>query len=317
MGIFDNLKKQPEPAKSQRHVDIYPEDRQTFEKICAKENIKCSFQPMPSGSIRCTFDADLWPILEKYFSAPEPEPEPAPKPEEKKGFSLDDLIAGTKKEPEPRPAPTPATPPRPAAATRQPDYLEKMGLTNQPAAPTERENRWAEEKLTEELKEIQAEIDEADALLASDQEPAAEAAGKKQRKKRKSKGRTNQIMTRLTDAELTKFKRRVEKSGLPQGDYLRSVALTGKVVIEEHSVADVALLEELALIRAELGRQGGLLKMVVQPNKGQRELAPAEWAALMDAIQGLDEMKKRLSDLEVRVTHGNRETQDQQKRPVR
>lgn len=203
---------------------------------------------------------------------------------------------------------------------QSPDYLERMGLAGQSAssAPTERENRWAEEKLTEELKEIQAEIEEADALLASSQEPAPEGTGeKKQRRKRKSSGRTNQIMTRLTDAELTKFKRRVEKSGLAQGDYLRSVALTGKVVIEERSMADVALLDELALIRAELGRQGGLLKMIIKPNEGQRELAPEEWAELIEAVRDMDKMKKRLADLEVKVTNGNRDPQNEQKRPVR
>lgn len=201
-----------------------------------------------------------------------------------------------------------------------PDYLERMGLAGQPAtsAPTETENRWAEERLTEDLKEIQAEIEEADALVASTQELAPEGTSeKKQRRKRKSSGRTNQIMTRLTDSELTQFQRRVKKSGLAQGEYLRSVALTGKVVIEEHSVADVALLEELALIRAELGRQGGLLKMVIKPNEGQRQLAPAEWDELIQTVRDMEKMKKRLSDLEVKVQHGNSDPQNEQKRPVR
>lgn len=309
MGIFDNLKKQPTPTtKPQKMIALAQEDRAFFEKLCNEKAIRYKVELASDGLYEYTFDADRYPEISSYFSpVPQEEqtpPPPAKKPEEKKP-DLNDLIAGTKKAPEPAPA--------------EPSYLEKMGLAGQPAssAPTERENRWAEEKLTKELLEIQAEIEEADALLASSQEPAPEGTGKKQRRKRKSSGRTNQIMTRLTDSELTQFQRRVKKSGLAQGEYLRSVALTGKVVIEERSMADVALLDELAMIRAELGRQGGLLKMVIKPNEGQRQLAPEEWAALIEAVRDMEKMKKRLSDLEVKVTHGNSDPQNEQKRPVR
>ena len=311
MGIFDNLKKQPTPTpatKPQKMIALAQEDRAFFEKLCNEKAIRYKVELASDGLYEYTFDADRYPEISSYFSpVPQEEqtpPPPAKKPEEKKP-DLNDLIAGTKKAPEPAPA--------------EPSYLEKMGLDGQPAssAPTERENRWAEEKLTEELLEIQAEIEEADALLASSQEPAPEGTGKKQRRKRKSSGRTNQIMTRLTDSELTQFQRRVKKSGLAQGEYLRSVALTGKVVIEERSMADVALLDELAMIRAELGRQGGLLKMVIKPNEGQRQLAPEEWAALIEAVRDMEKMKKRLSNLEVKVTHGNSDPQNEQKRPVR
>ena len=311
MGIFDNLKKQPTPTpatKPQKMIALAQEDRAFFEKLCNEKAIRYKVELASDGLYEYTFDADRYPEISSYFSPVSQEeqtpPPPAKKPEEKKP-DLNDLIAGTKKALEPTPA--------------EPSYLEKMGLAGQPAssAPTERENRWAEEKLTEELLEIQAEIEEADALLASSQEPAPEGTGKKQRRKRKSSGRTNQIMTRLTDSELTQFQRRVKKSGLAQGEYLRSVALTGKVVIEERSMADVALLDELAMIRAELGRQGGLLKMVIKPNEGQRQLAPEEWAALIEAVRDMEKMKKRLSDLEVKVTHGNSDPQNEQERPVR
>jgi hypothetical protein len=329
MGIFDNLKKQPAPtpaAKPTKMIALALEDRAFFEKLCAEKAIRYKVELASDGLYEYTFDADRYPEISEYFSPvpkDEPEEKPAPPPEPPKQSSVDALIGNATG----RSTGRPEIPDNPltratAAAVRgeltPPSYLEKMGLAGQPAAsaPTEREKRWAEEKLTEELKEIEAEIEEADALLASSQEPAAEAAGK-QRRKRKSKGRTNQIMTRLTDAELTQFHRRVKKSGLAQGEYLRSVALTGKVVIEERSMADVALLDELAIIRAELGRQGGLLKMVIKPNEGQRELAPAEWAALIQAVRDMENMKKRLSDLEVKVTHGNSDPQNEQKRPVR
>ena len=160
--------------------------------------------------------------------------------------------------------------------------------------PTEIENRCAGEKMAEELRDIQI--------------VAQELPNRAAHKKRKSMGRTNQIKTRLTDAELSQFQRRVHKSGLPQGDYLRSAALTGEIRIEEHSVCDIALLDELVLIRAELGRQGGLLKMIIKPNEGRRELSPVEWAELIDTIRNFEQMKIKLEDLEVKIRHGNRNT---------
>ena len=171
------------------------------------------------------------------------------------------------------------------AAVEQKHYLEKMGLTEQP--PTEEEKQLAEKAAVEELGELPPPLEE------------------KKPKKRKSQGRTNQIMTRLTDAELKTFQSRVKKSGLAQGEYLRSVALTGQVVINERSEIDVAILDELAKIRAELGRQGGLLKMVIKPNEGQRELAPEEWAALIGAVREMEKARDLVSKLEVKVTNGN------------
>lgn len=191
--------------------------------------------------------------------------------------SLNSLIGGAQKKSQDKKAETPIQPPV-------------------PEAPTEIEKRWATDKAIEELQEIEA-------------VSPAPAAGK-QRKRRKSLGRTNQIKTRLTDGEMVQFQRRLKKSGLSQGDFLRSAALTGEIRIEERSMADVALLDELAMIRAELGRQGGLLKMVIKPNEGQRELAPEEWAELIGAVRDMEKIKKRLSDLEVKVQHGNREAQD-------
>lgn len=184
---------------------------------------------------------------------------------------------------------TPNSAPKPAA-------MPPLDMGDMLTEPTDLEKGWAEEKMAEELQEIQVKNDEV-------------AAGKK-RKKRKGLGRTNQIKTRLTDAEMVQFQRRLKKSGLAQGDFLRRAALTGQIVIEDHSVADVAMLDELAMIRAELGRQGGLLKMVIKPNEGQRKLTPAEWDELIAAVRDLEKMKKRLADLEVKVQHGNREAQD-------
>lgn len=202
----------------------------------------------------------------KVRTGPEPEPSMVERRTE-----LDNLVGGANA--------------RAAGVPEQKSYLERMGLAEQP--PTEEEKQLAEKAAVEELGELPPPLEE------------------KKPKKRKSLGRTNQIMTRLTDAELKTFQSRVKKSGLAQGEYLRSIALTGQVVINERSEIDVAILDELAKIRAELGRQGGLLKMVIKPNEGQRELAPEEWAALIGAVREMEKARDLVSRLEVKVTNGN------------
>jgi len=161
---------------------------------------------------------------------------------------------------------------------------------NEPLAPpTEMENQWAAQRMAEELRQLQH------------QTPEELPQSPQSRKRRKSLGRTHQIMTRLTDSELVQFRRRVKTSGVPQGDFLRSMALTGQIVVEEHGTIDVAVLDELAMIRAELGRQGGLLKMLIKPNEARRELDPEEWADLIRTIRDMDTLRRKMSDLEVTI----------------
>lgn len=124
-----------------------------------------------------------------------------------------------------------------------------------------------------------------------------------ERPRRKASGRTrtNEMHFWFSDEELKNFKRRVEQAGLTQSDFLRRVALTGRIVIEERGASSVLMLDELELLRAEIGRQGGLLKMVVKPNLGQRELAPEEWQELVQAIRRIEHLTKQLSALQERL----------------
>ena len=121
------------------------------------------------------------------------------------------------------------------------------------------------------------------------------------RRKASGRSRPNELHFWFSDEELRIFKRRVEHSGLTQSDFIRRVALTGRIVIEERGTGSIALLDELELLRAEIGRQGGLLKMVVKPNLGQRELAPEEWQELVQAIRHIEHLTKKLSDLQERL----------------
>lgn len=240
----------------------------------------------PRYMIECE-PADYPEYLEEWLGIPVAPSEPVGQP--RKAVALDSRIsksqetADAKKQSEP------------------PEYLKRMGIveenpTDKP--PTDIENRWAEEKLTEQLKEAEAEIQDAEKILAANRKAATAPLEEDSKKKRKSLGRTNQVKTRLTDSELTEFNRRVKKSGLSQGDFIRNAILEGKIEVKEHNPIMVGVLDELALLRAEIGRQGGLLKMITKPSAGMRSLRPDEWEALMNAIRDLDHMKEKISKLE-------------------
>lgn len=133
------------------------------------------------------------------------------------------------------------------------------------------------------------------------QEPEPEQNSGEAEPPKRKKERYKGIMTRLTVSELAVFKKRVARSGLTQSEFLRRAALTGRIQIEERSLSNMAILDELELLRAEIGRQGGLLKMVIKPNEGQRELAPDEWKELVQTIRDIEQLKKRLGELEDRL----------------
>ncbi len=119
-----------------------------------------------------------------------------------------------------------------------------------------------------------------------------------------ARARKNLIKTRLSDSEYRAFTARVKRSKLSASEFLRRAALTGRIVIPLHTELDVAMLDELALLKADVGRIGGLLKMTIRPNEGQRTLHPAEWEELLHAARQVERMAKRLAALEVKITDG-------------
>ena len=122
-----------------------------------------------------------------------------------------------------------------------------------------------------------------------------------------ARARKNLIKTRLSDSEYRAFTARVKRSKLSASEFLRRAALTGRIVIPLHTELDVARLDELALLKADVGRIGGLLKMTIRPNEGQRTLHPAEWEELLHAARQVERMAKRLAALEVKITDGYRQ----------
>lgn len=285
MGIFDRKPKAPTtPTKPKFQI---PEPWQYAREITEKEANKRS--ELPLGWYWWTNGFKWWGIR--------PDPETG---EHEVSWTKNNLVEveewlGIPAEPKSKAEPERLTD---KITLRQKNYLEKMGLAEpepEEQAPTEEENQWAEQVMLQELQELQ-----------KPEEPKEE----KPKKQRKTLGRTNQIKTRLTDSELEKFQRRVKKSKLTQGDYIRTAVLNNKIIVNERSELDVAILDELAAIRAELGRQGGMLKMIIKPNEGQREIAPAEWEELIAAIHYIEETKKRFQELEVKFD-GYRNTSKQ------
>ena len=122
-----------------------------------------------------------------------------------------------------------------------------------------------------------------------------------------SRARKNLIKTRLSDSDYRAFTARVKRSKLSASEFLRRAALTGRIVLPLHTELDVALLDELALLKADVGRIGGLLKMTIRPNEGQRTLHPAEWEELLHAARQVERMAKRLAALEVKISDGYRQ----------
>lgn len=114
------------------------------------------------------------------------------------------------------------------------------------------------------------------------------------------------VKTKMSDSEYRTFLARVKRSELSASEFLRRAALTGRIVISMRTELDIALLDELALLKADVGRVGGLLKMTIRPNEGQRPLHPAEWEELLHAARQAERMAKRLAELEVKIADGYR-----------
>lgn len=132
-----------------------------------------------------------------------------------------------------------------------------------------------------------------------------------QRKKKKGHRRTNELKTRMTDDELKIFKRRVKGTGLSDSAYLRNIALTGQIVVKKQSDTERKILDEMAKISAEMGRQGGLLKMVIKPNEGQRIFAPEEWKELISTVREMRTLQKYMTEWGGKVFRGDYNTSNE------
>lgn len=109
------------------------------------------------------------------------------------------------------------------------------------------------------------------------------------------------IHIKASSQENDELMKRVKKSGMTKTNYLLRCALQSEVQAapsEENNLNDMrSLLDLLSALLAEVGRQGGLLKMIIKPNEGQRPLHPEEWDALIHSLQDQARVKKKIEKM--------------------
>lgn len=109
-------------------------------------------------------------------------------------------------------------------------------------------------------------------------------------------GKTNRkrpigICVRFSEEEILTLKKRVARSGMNLSEYIRLVALTGEPPERIPSETTVALREfttALDDLIAELGRQGGLLKLNMTVNTEQQQRDPNGWGNVEKLIRFLE-----------------------------
>lgn len=99
--------------------------------------------------------------------------------------------------------------------------------------------------------------------------------------------RTNQIKTRLSDAELEAFDLLVKTSGLQQGEYIRGMVLHGRVSITQTSLVDSQTLDTLTQLSAQIGRIAGMIRQTVILNKEFAVLTYEDKSYLEQQIRSL------------------------------
>ena len=109
--------------------------------------------------------------------------------------------------------------------------------------------------------------------------------------KRPNRRRPIDIHVRFSDSEAMTLKKRVARSGMNLSEYIRLVALTGEPPRRMPGETTAALREfttALDDLTAELGRQGGLLKLNMTSNTELQQQDPAGWGNVEKLIRFLE-----------------------------
>lgn len=107
------------------------------------------------------------------------------------------------------------------------------------------------------------------------------------------------VLVRFSETEFQLLKKRVARSGLSRSGYIRQVALEGRLPIQDRDETGKALsrfagaLDDLI---AELGRQGGLLKLGMKPNQDRKSQDPEGWRELVQLIRYLERYVRAFKD---------------------
>lgn len=113
--------------------------------------------------------------------------------------------------------------------------------------------------------------------------------------------RPKQVCVRYTAKEFQQLRRKITRSGMSQGEYIRRISLEGSVICRTIPDADDMLIDEIASIRSFLGRLGGLLKMIRNAYEAQHVGSPKceDWMA--ESSRTLIDLKAAIANLEERL----------------
>lgn len=177
----------------------------------------------------------------------------------------------------------------------------------EPSPPASSEKRESDEVQEERLsfQELFGEIQEDrqlvhESVVLEEQEPQeAEKPDEGPPTRRANRKRNCDVHVRFTDSEIMLLKKRVARSGMSLSSYIRYVALEGKLPVQDRDETGKALnrfagaLDDLI---AELGRQGGLLKLGMKPNQDRKNQDPEGWGALVQLIRYLERYVRAFKD---------------------
>ena len=113
------------------------------------------------------------------------------------------------------------------------------------------------------------------------------------------RNRNIDIHIKVSETEYAAFCRRLEETGMTQTNFLIQAALNSEIVVDNSRRELCDQIKEFNMelrgIRAEVGKIGGLLKMVIKPNEGQRTLNQDEWDSLIHMVASLKILKKKIT----------------------
>ncbi len=180
------------------------------------------------------------------------------------------------------------------------DSKDKISLNTQiSSAAVRAEQSEAEFKLK------QAQIDEATSILASFAANAMPQIPESPPQGATKSPRNIQVSVRFTPKEHQLLQKRIDASGLPQGEYIRSMALSGKVISRKIPDCDDFLMDEIASLRSITGRLGGLLKMIRNACEGQSTINESFITWLREASLAMQSYKQHLQAIEVKLNGNN------------
>lgn len=146
----------------------------------------------------------------------------------------------------------------------------------------------------EEMTNLRPGFDVKTVELRPEKELNFEIPKTKKKTKRKKKNRNVDLHARFTQEEAEKIREDREKVGMKPGEYMRHRMLADVdfVVIERDLIAENT--KEVILLKAEIGKIGGILKSCIKPNEGNPHLTEEDLAQIKSAVNSLEQLKGQI-----------------------